>query len=141
MNVPHLPQVFSARPDMGKSIGLYVCGVTVYDFAHIGHARAYVAFDVLFRYLTRSGYDVTYVRNFTDVDDKILARAAVTGQPPLELANRFADEFLQVGPWGLSPSFPLSVFLFSSPTSSCRSDVAFSPPNFSFLSLFADEFL
>ena len=55
-----------------------------------------MAFDVLYRYLVRAGYDVTYVRNFTDVDDKILARAALTGQPPLELANRFADEFLEV---------------------------------------------
>ena len=60
---------------------MYVCGVTVYDYSHIGHARVYVAFDVLFRQLMRLGYDVTYVRNFTDVDDKIIARANETAKP------------------------------------------------------------
>lgn len=72
---------------------MYVCGVTVYDYSHIGHARAYVAFDILYRTLASLGYKVTYVRNFTDVDDKIIARAAVTQEDPLALATRFADEF------------------------------------------------
>ena len=54
---------------------MYVCGVTVYDRSHIGHARALVAFDVIYRYLRFSGYKVTFVRNFTDVDDKIINRA------------------------------------------------------------------
>jgi cysteinyl-tRNA synthetase len=68
-------------------IGVYVCGVTVYDRSHIGHARALVTFDVLFRYLRYRGYDVTFVRNFTDVDDKIIARAQKAGIPALDLAE------------------------------------------------------
>jgi len=57
-------------------VGMYVCGVTVYDYCHVGHARVMVVFDVVYRWLKRLGYDVNYVRNFTDVDDKIIARAA-----------------------------------------------------------------
>ena len=64
--------------DAGK-VRMYVCGVTVYDRSHIGHARALVTFDVLYRYLRFSNYDVTFVRNFTDVDDKIIARAQREG--------------------------------------------------------------
>src|SRR5512136_98084 len=56
-------------------VKMYVCGVTVYDRCHIGHARADVVFDVIYRFLRHSGYDVTYVRNYTDVDDKIINRA------------------------------------------------------------------
>lgn len=56
-------------------VSLYVCGITPYDFAHIGHGRCYVTFDLLYRFLQFSGYDVTYCRNFTDIDDKILKRA------------------------------------------------------------------
>ncbi|NOZ00323.1 MAG: cysteine--tRNA ligase [Deltaproteobacteria bacterium] len=74
-------------------VRMYVCGVTVYDVCHIGHARAYVAFDVIQRYLRWSGYDVTYVRNFTDVDDKIIARANEKGIPVTELTDRFIAEF------------------------------------------------
>ena len=62
-------------------VGLYVCGVTVYDECHVGHARSAVVFDVLRRYLVYRGYDVTYVKNFTDVDDKIINRAAEEGIP------------------------------------------------------------
>ena len=62
----------------GKA-GMYVCGVTVYDYCHIGHARANVVFDVIYRYLMYSGYDVTYVRNYTDIDDKIINRANQEG--------------------------------------------------------------
>ena len=72
---------------------MYVCGVTVYDLAHIGHARCYVAFDVVVKHLRRLGYDVTYVRNYTDVDDKILKRAEERGEDPVALAARFVDEF------------------------------------------------
>jgi cysteinyl-tRNA synthetase len=57
-------------------VGMYVCGVTVYDYSHVGHARVMVVFDTLFRWLTAQGYDTRYVRNFTDVDDKIIRRAA-----------------------------------------------------------------
>ena len=60
-------------------VGMYVCGVTVYDRSHIGHARALVVFDVIYRYLRFLGYDVTFVRNFTDVDDKIIKRAQEAG--------------------------------------------------------------
>ncbi|MCC5854423.1 MAG: cysteine--tRNA ligase [Idiomarina sp.] len=63
------------KPLVPGKVGLYVCGVTIYDFCHIGHARTYVAFDVVVRYLRYSGYDVTFVRNVTDVDDKIIKRA------------------------------------------------------------------
>ena len=74
-------------------VGIYVCGPTVYDMCHVGHARCYVAFDVVVRHLRNRGYQVTYVRNITDVDDKIIARAAEVSEPPLELSRRFADEF------------------------------------------------
>ena len=74
-------------PD-GKKVGMYVCGPTVYDESHIGHARAYVAFDTIRRYLTYRGYQVTYVQNFTDVDDKIIARATERGVTPSELTER-----------------------------------------------------
>ena len=74
-------------------IKMYVCGVTVYDHCHIGHARAYVAFDMIFRYLKFSGYEVTYIRNYTDIDDKIINRAHEQGIPWNELAERFIIEF------------------------------------------------
>jgi cysteinyl-tRNA synthetase len=74
-------------------VRMYVCGVTVYDVCHIGHARAYVAFDVVQRYLRWRGYDVTFVRNFTDVDDKIIARANEIKVPVTELTDRFIREF------------------------------------------------
>ncbi|KAL7166061.1 hypothetical protein ACSBR2_036850 [Camellia fascicularis] len=60
------------RPKVPGKVGMYVCGVTAYDLSHIGHARVYVCFDVLYRYLRHLGYEVNYVRNFTDVDDKII---------------------------------------------------------------------
>ncbi len=63
------------KPIHDKKVSLYVCGITPYDYAHLGHGRVYVTFDLLYRFLTFLGYDVTYCRNFTDVDDKIIARA------------------------------------------------------------------
>ena len=72
---------------------IYVCGPTVYDYAHLGHARCYVVYDVLVRHLRSNGLRVTYVRNVTDVDDKILKRASETGSEPTELAARFADAY------------------------------------------------
>src|SRR2546427_5398470 len=74
-------------------VGLYVCGVTVYDRSHIGHARALVTFDVTYRYLCLLDYDVTFVRNFTDVDDKIIARANERGMSAQELSERYIREF------------------------------------------------
>ena len=74
-------------------VGMYVCGVTVYDLSHIGHARVYVAFDAVYRFLQYLGNDVTYVRNFTDVDDKIIQRANERDEDALELSERYIQEF------------------------------------------------
>jgi cysteinyl-tRNA synthetase len=74
-------------------VGMYVCGVTVYDYCHIGHARANIVFDIVYRYLKYSGYDVTYVRNYTDVDDKIIQRANERGISSTELAEEFIRAF------------------------------------------------
>ncbi|MDX8406415.1 MAG: cysteine--tRNA ligase [Mariprofundus sp.] len=73
--------------------GMYVCGVTVYDYCHVGHARVMVVFDVIYRWLMQSGFDVDYVRNFTDVDDKIIARAAERGVAIDVLTNEMIDAF------------------------------------------------
>lgn len=80
-------------PITPPKVNMYVCGVTVYDFCHIGHARSQVVFDTIFRYMKHIGYDVTYVRNFTDVDDKIINRANETGSTPDQVASKFIDEF------------------------------------------------
>ncbi|WP_228160545.1 cysteine--tRNA ligase [Marinobacter bohaiensis] len=72
-------------------VRMYVCGMTVYDFCHLGHARVLVAFDVITRYLRAQGYDVTYVRNITDVDDKILRRAEENGEAFTALTERMID--------------------------------------------------
>ncbi|MBW1765662.1 MAG: cysteine--tRNA ligase [Deltaproteobacteria bacterium] len=74
-------------------VGIYVCGVTVYDLCHIGHARSAIVFDVLVRYLRARGFDVTYVRNFTDVDDKIIERARQAGKETGILAQEYIDAF------------------------------------------------
>jgi cysteinyl-tRNA synthetase len=76
----------------GKA-GMYVCGVTVYDYCHMGHARAYISFDVIFRYLKYAGYDVTYVRNYTDIDDKIIKRANQEGSDYRTVADRYIQAF------------------------------------------------
>lgn len=70
-------------------VRMYVCGMTVYDYCHLGHARVWVVFDVVVRYLRASGYEVTYVRNITDIDDKIIRRAAERGETIGELTARF----------------------------------------------------
>jgi cysteinyl-tRNA synthetase len=80
-------------PVQAGRVGLYVCGPTVYDHSHIGHARAAVVFDVLVRHLTRRGYQVTYVRNFTDVDDKIIQRANENGEDCRTLAERHIQSY------------------------------------------------
>jgi len=76
-------------------VKMYVCGPTTYDYSHIGHARSYVAFDTIRRYLEFLGYHVTYVQNFTDVEEVILRRAAEVGKPPLEYARFYIDAFLE----------------------------------------------
>ncbi len=71
----------------------YVCGVTVYDLSHVGHARSALVFDVIRRYLRFTGYQVRFVKNFTDVEDKIIKRAQEEGVPPRELAERYIEEY------------------------------------------------
>ncbi|MFA6365139.1 MAG: cysteine--tRNA ligase [Candidatus Paceibacterota bacterium] len=73
----------------GRPLNFFVCGPTVYDYAHIGHARTYIAFDLLVRYLRARGFDVFYLQNITDVDDKIIARAKERGIAPQALAEEF----------------------------------------------------
>jgi arginyl-tRNA synthetase len=70
-----------------------VCGPTVYDSCHIGHARSVIVFDVILKYLKAAGFDVTYVRNFTDVDDKIINRAGQLGVETSEVAEKYIKEF------------------------------------------------
>ena len=81
------------QPLVPGKVGMYVCGVTVYDFCHIGHARANIVFDIVYRYLQYSNYDVTYVRNYTDVDDKIINRANQQGISSKQLAEEFIQAF------------------------------------------------
>jgi cysteinyl-tRNA synthetase len=83
------------KPLQEGKVKLYVCGMTVYDFCHVGHARVMVVFDVVTRYLRASGYDVTYIRNITDIDDKIIARANENGEQIQELTERFIAEMHQ----------------------------------------------
>ncbi|MGB1905823.1 MAG: class I tRNA ligase family protein, partial [Spongiibacter sp.] len=70
-------------------VKMYVCGMTVYDYCHLGHARVLVAFDVISRYLRAKGFELTYVRNITDIDDKILRRAEENNEPFEALTSRF----------------------------------------------------
>ena len=80
-------QVFT--PIEPNKIRMYVCGMTVYDYCHLGHARVMVVFDMVYRWLQAAGYDVTYVRNITDIDDKIIKRAIENGETIQQLTNRF----------------------------------------------------
>ena len=82
------------RPE-GETVTMYVCGVTVYDDCHIGHAMSYVVFDVIRRYLEFKGYKVKYVQNFTDIDDKIINRAQQLGMPALELAEKYISAYFR----------------------------------------------
>ncbi|HHE55185.1 MAG TPA: cysteine--tRNA ligase [Caldithrix abyssi] len=79
------------KPRVEGKVGLYVCGMTVYDYCHIGLARVMVVFDTVARYFRYSGYDLTYVRNVTDIDDKIIRRANENGEDFLALTERFID--------------------------------------------------
>ncbi len=96
-------------PAQSPAVSLYVCGPTVYDLAHLGHARCYITWDVLVRTLTLLGYQVTYARNVTDVDDKIINKAVATGQSPQAVATHFLGTFeedmaaLNVAPPTLQP--------------------------------------
>ncbi len=77
----------------GDPIKMYVCGVTPYSECHIGHAMSYIIFDVIRRYLEFRGYRVRYVQNFTDIDDKIIARASQSGLSTQELAEGFIKQY------------------------------------------------
>ncbi|WP_456365580.1 cysteine--tRNA ligase [Thermococcus sp.] len=83
------------KPLRDGEVRMYVCGPTVYDYTHLGHARTYIAFDVIRRYLEHRGYTVLMVMNFTDIDDKIIRRANETGEDPKELAERFLRYFVE----------------------------------------------
>lgn len=80
------------KPINESKVGMYVCGVTVYDYTHIGHGRSSVAFDVIRRFFEYKGYDVTFVKNFTDVDDKIINRANENHELWRDLSERFIKE-------------------------------------------------
>lgn len=79
------------KPIIAGKVSMYVCGMTVYDFCHLGHARVMVVFDMVSRWLRASGYDVTYVRNITDIDDKIIKRANENNESIAQLTQRFID--------------------------------------------------
>ena len=86
-------QVEEFKPIEEGKVKMYVCGPTVYDNAHLGHARCYITWDVLYRYLKFKGYDVTYCRNVTDVDDKILKKAETEGKTPEEVSTFWYKKF------------------------------------------------
>ena len=77
------------QPIKEGAVGIYVCGITAYDVCHVGHARAAVVFDVVVRYLRTRGYQVTYVKNFTDIDDKIIDRSNKEGVGITEISERY----------------------------------------------------
>ena len=83
------------KPIHGKRIFMFVCGPTVYDFSHIGHARLFVFYDTVVKWLRKSGYSVFYIVNITDVDDKIINRAKEENIHPLELARKYEEEFIK----------------------------------------------
>jgi cysteinyl-tRNA synthetase len=78
-------------PIVPNTVRMYVCGMTVYDYCHLGHARVMVVFDMVYRWFKASGYDITYVRNITDIDDKIIRRAAENNESIHQLTQRFID--------------------------------------------------
>ncbi len=96
-NTPHTLQLFDSMtaqkqpfiPCEAGKVGIYVCGMTVYDYCHIGHARVMIGFDIVVRWLRHLGYEVTYVRNITDIDDKIIKRAGENGESIFALTQRF----------------------------------------------------
>ena len=93
------------KPLNGKKVGIYLCGPTVYDLAHLGHGRSAVAFDVIRRYLIYKGYDVTFVSNYTDIDDKMINRAEIIKIAVSELAARIIPEYVaDYGALGVMPA-------------------------------------
>lgn len=93
------------KPIREGKVGMYCCGPTVYDYFHIGNARPFIMFDVFRRYLESQGYEVTYVQNFTDVDDKMIERANREGITVKELGERFIDAYFKdAGALGVRPA-------------------------------------
>ncbi|MFQ5868209.1 MAG: cysteine--tRNA ligase [bacterium] len=84
------------KPQSPGKVKMYVCGTTPYDHCHLGHARCYVVFDVIRKYLEYKGYEVTYVQNFTDVDDKIINRAQQLGSKVVDIAEKYISEYFEV---------------------------------------------
>ena len=87
-------QIEEFKPLEENKVKMYVCGPTVYDHAHLGHARCYITWDTLYRYLKFKGYDVTYCRNVTDVDDKILKKSDAEGVEPSIITDRYYKSFI-----------------------------------------------
>jgi len=83
------------KPERGNRVYMFVCGPTVYDHSHIGHARTYLAYDIIARYLRAKGYSLFYLMNITDVDDKIINRANEAGEDPIRMADSFTREFMR----------------------------------------------
>jgi len=83
------------KPERGNRVYMFVCGPTVYDHSHIGHARTYLAYDIIARYIRAKGYSLFYLMNITDVEDKIIARANATGQDAIRMADAFTREFMR----------------------------------------------
>jgi len=86
-------QELELKPLRGNRVNMFVCGPTVYDLCHIGHARTYIAYDIIARYLRARGYSLFFLMNLTDVDDKIINRAKETGEEPLTLSKKMTEEF------------------------------------------------
>src|SRR5699024_6312217 len=83
------------QPQQDHKVQMYVCGPTVYNYIHIGNARVFVFFDVVRRYLEYKGYEVTYVQNFTDVDDRLIETAQQEGTSVKELAERYIEAYFE----------------------------------------------
>ncbi|MFN3550891.1 MAG: class I tRNA ligase family protein, partial [Endomicrobiia bacterium] len=79
-----------------NEVNMYVCGITPYDEVHLGHGRCYVVFDVLRRYLEYKGYNVNYIQNFTDIDDKILNKSKELNLEPKEVAEKYINIYFEV---------------------------------------------
>ena len=93
------------KPLHAPNVGMYVCGPTVYGDPHLGHARPAITFDLLFRYLKHLGYKVRYVRNITDIDDKMIQRANREGITVQALGDRFIEEYYKdAGALGVEPA-------------------------------------
>jgi cysteinyl-tRNA synthetase len=100
------------EPLVPGTVRMYVCGITVYDFCHVGHMRMNAVFDVVRRYLESSGYAVTFVRNITDIDDNIINRAAKNGESVDALTSRFIQANIRMSPlaasWAITGTSPCS---------------------------------